>query len=133
MADALVASGMDKAGYTYIIVDEGWSSYRDHNGKITGNSRFPDMKALADYVHSKGLKIGIYSSPGPQVCGGYQGSYGHEEQDAKTFAAWGYDYLKYDWCGASFVYQRTPEELEGAYQKMGEALEKSGRPIVLSL
>ena len=100
MADALVASGMNKAGYTYIIVDEGWSSYRDANGKITGNARFPDMKALADYVHSKGLKIGIYSSPGPQVCGGYQGSYGHEEEDAQTFADWGYDYLKYDWCSA---------------------------------
>ena len=83
MADALVASGMNKAGYTYIIVDEGWSSYRDAHGKITGNARFPDMKALADYVHSKGLKIGIYSSPGPQVCGGYQGSYGHEEEDAR--------------------------------------------------
>jgi len=133
MADAMVSSGMAKAGYTYIIVDEGWSSGRDANGKITGNARFPDMKALADYVHSKGLKIGIYSSPGPQVCGGYQGSYGHEEEDAQTFADWGYDYLKYDWCGASFVYQRTPEELEGAYQKMGDALAKSGRSIVFSL
>ncbi len=133
MADALVSSGMAAAGYKYVIVDEGWSSSRDANGNITGNARFPDMKALADYVHSKGLKIGIYSSPGPRVCGGYQGSYGHEEQDAKTFADWGYDYLKYDWCGASFVYQRTPQELEGAYQKMGEALAKSGRPIVFSL
>jgi len=133
MADAMVSSGMGAAGYTYVIVDEGWSSSRDANGNITGNARFPDMKALADYVHSKGLKIGIYSSPGPHVCGGYQGSYGHEEQDARTFAAWGYDYLKYDWCGASYVYQRTPEDLEGAYQKMGEALAKSGRPIVFSL
>ena len=100
MADVLVSSGMSKVGYQYIIVDEGWSSYRDKNGNITGNTRFPDMRALADYVHSKGLKIGIYSSPGPQVCGGYQGSYGHEERDAKTFADWGYDYLKYDWCSA---------------------------------
>jgi alpha-galactosidase len=133
MADALVSSGMKDAGYTYIIVDEGWSSYRDKNGKITGNARFPDMKALADYVHSKGLKIGIYSSPGPQVCGGYQGSYGHEEEDAKTFADWGYDYLKYDWCSAFGIYQPTPADLEGAYQKMGEALAKTGRPIAYSL
>jgi len=124
---------MAKAGYTYIIVDEGWSSGRDANGKITGNARFPDMKALADYVHSKGLKIGIYSSPGPQVCGGYQGSYGHEEEDAQTFADWGYDYLKYDWCSAGGIYQSTWADLEGAYQKMGEALEKTRRPIVYSL
>jgi alpha-galactosidase len=133
MADAMVTGGMRDAGYTYIIVDEGWSSYRDKNGNITGNARFPDMKALAEYVHAKGLKIGIYSSPGPQVCGGYQGSYGHEEQDAKTFADWGYDYLKYDWCSAFGIYQPTPADLEGAYQKMGEALEKTGRPIVYSL
>lgn len=133
MADALVSSGMAAAGYKYVIVDEGWSSSRDANGNIVGNARFPDMKALADYVHSKGLKIGIYSSPGPQVCGGYQGSYGHEVEDAKTFAAWGYDYLKYDWCGASRVYQRNPADLEGAYQKMGEALANSGRPIAFSL
>ena len=132
MADAMVASGMDKAGYTYIIVDEGWSSYRDSNGKITGNARFPDMKALAAYVHSKGLKIGIYSSPGPQVCGGYQGSYGHEEEDAQTFADWGYDYLKYDWCSAFSIYQPTRADLEGAYQKMGQALAKTHRPIVFS-
>jgi alpha-galactosidase len=133
MADAMVSSGMAAAGYQYIIVDEGWSSSRDANGNIVGNARFPDMKALADYVHSKGLKIGIYSSPGAQVCGGYQGSYGHEEQDAKTFAAWGYDYLKYDWCGAGRIYQRTPADLEGAYQKMSQALAKSDRPIVYSL
>ena len=133
MADAMVSSGMSKAGYNYIIVDEGWSSGRDANGNITGNARFPDMKALADYVHSKGLKIGIYSSPGPQACGGYQGSYGHEEQDAKTFADWGYDYLKYDWCSASVVYQPTQADLEGAYQKMGEALQETKRPMVYSL
>jgi alpha-galactosidase len=133
MADAMVSSGMSKAGYTYIIVDEGWSSGRDANGNITGNARFPDMKALADYVHSKGLKIGIYSSPGPQACGGYQGSYGHEEQDAKTFAEWGYDYLKYDWCSASVVYQPIQTDLDGVYQRMGEALQETKRPIVYSL
>ena len=120
------------------MVDEGWTSGRDANGNIVGNGKFPNMKALADYVHSKGLKIGIYSSPGPQSCsgkmgGGYQGSYGHEEQDARTFAEWGYDYLKYDWCSAGSVYGSTREEERGAYQKMGEALLKTGRPMVYSL
>ena len=133
MADAMVSSGMAAVGYKYIIVDEGWSSSRDANGNIVGNARFPDMKALADYVHSKGLKIGIYSSPGPEVCGGYQGSYGHEEQDARTFADWGYDYLKYDWCSASRIYQSTPADLQGAYQKMSQAIAKTGRPMVFSL
>ncbi len=138
MADAMVSSGMAKAGYTYIVVDEGWTSGRDANGKIVGNGKFPNMKALAGYVHSKGLKIGIYSSPGPQSCsgrmgGGYQGSFGHEEEDATTFAEWGYDYLKYDWCSAGGVYSPTREDNQGAYQKMGDALLKTGRPIVYSL
>src|SRR5207249_11091380 len=93
--------------------------------------KFPDMKALADYVHSKGLKIGIYSSPGPNTCAGYEGSYGHEEQDARTYAAWGIDYLKYDWCGARNIY--TDQEMQAVYQEMGEALLKSGRPILYSL
>ena len=133
MADAMVSSGMSKVGYTYVVVDEGWSSSRDAKGNIIGNEKFPDMKRLADYVHSKGLKIGIYSSPGPQACGGYQGSYGHEVEDAMTFAAWGMDYLKYDWCSARRIYQPTREELQGAYQKMGDALLRTGRPIVYSL
>ena len=81
-----------------------WEAGRDANGNIQTNKKFPDMKALADYVHSKGLKLGIYSSPGPNTCAGYEGSYGHEEQDAKTYAAWGIDYLKYDWCGARNIY-----------------------------
>jgi alpha-galactosidase len=132
-ADAMVSSGMAAAGYKYIIVDEGWASSRDANGNITGNARFPDMKALAAYVHSKGLKIGIYSSPGPEVCGGYQGSYGHEEQDAKTFADWGYDYLKYDWCSAVRVYQPTQADLQGAYQKMSQAIAKTGHPMIFSM
>src|SRR5437016_10726354 len=89
------------------------------------------MKALADYVHGKGLKIGIYSSPGPNTCAGYEGSFGHEEQDAQTYAAWGIDYLKYDWCSARQVYQ--PSEMRAAYQKMHDALLKTGRPIVYSL
>ena len=89
------------------------------------------MKALADYVHARGLKLGIYSSPGPVTCGGYEGSYGHEEQDARTFAAWGIDYLKYDWCSAGRVYRDA--DLRPVYQKMGEALQRCGRPIVYSL
>jgi alpha-galactosidase len=89
------------------------------------------MRALADYVHSKGLKIGIYSSPGPRTCGGYPATYGHEEQDAKMFAAWGIDYLKYDWCSAGNIYKN--DALQPVYQKMGDALEASGRPIVYSL
>jgi alpha-galactosidase len=89
------------------------------------------MKALADYVHSKGLKIGIYSSPGPETCGGYGGSYGHEVQDAKTYADWGIDYLKYDWCSAFRIYKDS--EMRATYQKMGDALRASGRPIVYSL
>jgi alpha-galactosidase len=89
------------------------------------------MKALADYVHSKGLKLGIYSSPGPATCAGYVGSYGHETDDAKTFAEWGIDYLKYDWCGAGRIYKDS--EMQAVYQKMGDALRATGRPIVYSL
>ena len=132
-ADAIVASGMSKAGYVYINIDDTWQGGRDSNGNIITNTKFPDMKALADYVHSKGLKIGIYSSPGPQTCAGYEGSYGHEEQDAATYAAWGMDYLKYDLCSARRIYKPTAEDIRGLYQKMGDALARTGRPIVYSL
>jgi alpha-galactosidase len=130
-ADALVSSGMKAAGYEYVNIDEGWEGARDGLGNLMPNSKFPDMKALADYVHSKGLKIGIYSSPGPKACGGYEGSYGHEEQDAKMFASWSMDYLKYDWCTAGTVYERSqyPETL----RKMAVALAHTGRPIVYSI
>jgi alpha-galactosidase len=131
IADAMAKSGMKAAGYVYINIDDTWEGYRDAQGNITTNKKFPDMKALADYVHGKGLKLGIYSSPGPNTCAGYEGTYGHEEQDAKTFAAWGIDYLKYDWCGARTLY--TDEEMPAVYQKMGDALLKTGRPIVYSL
>jgi alpha-galactosidase len=131
IADAMVSSGMKDAGYLYVNLDDTWELGRDAKGNITTNSKFPNMKALADYVHSKGLKIGIYSSPGPKTCAGYEGSYGHEEQDAKTWAAWGIDYLKYDWCGAAQIYQTEDEQ--AVYQKMGDALLKTGRPIVYSL
>src|SRR6266566_432437 len=131
MADAMAANGMKDAGYVYVNIDDTWQGEREKNGNITTNKKFPDMKALADYVHSKGLNIVIYSSPGPNTCAGYEGSYGHEEQDAKTYAEWGIDYLKYDWCGARNLYK--DEEMPAVYQKMGDALRKVKRPIVYSL
>ncbi len=131
MADAMVGSGMRDAGYVYVNIDDTWEGVRDAQGNLQSNSKFPDMKALADYVHSKGLKIGIYSSPGPRTCGEYPATYGHEEQDAKTFAAWGFDYLKFDWCSAGNIYK--DDNLRPVYQKMGDALQATGRPIVYSL
>jgi alpha-galactosidase len=131
MADAMASNGMREAGYQYINIDDTWEGNRDAKGNITTNAKFPDMKALADYVHAKGLKLGIYSSPGPNTCAGYEGSHGHEVQDAKTFAAWGIDYLKYDWCGARNLY--TDDEMPAVYQIMGDALLATGRPIVYSL
>jgi len=128
-ADAMVSSGLKAAGYAYINIDDTWEGKRDSQGVIHPNEKFPDMKALADYVHAQGLKLGIYSSPAEKTCAGYEGSLGHEEQDAQTYAQWGIDYLKYDWC------QRggTREEMKAAYTKMHSALQKTGRPIVFSL
>jgi alpha-galactosidase len=131
IADAMVTSGMRDAGYTYVNIDDTWEGTRDAQGNIRPNRKFPDMKALAKYVHSKGLKLGIYSSPGPSTCGGYPASYGYEEQDAKTYASWGIDYLKYDWCSAGSIYKN--DQLQPVYQKMGRALEETKRPIVFSL
>jgi alpha-galactosidase len=131
IADAMVETGMRDAGYIYVNIDDTWQGTRDAQGNIRPNEKFPDMKALADYVHSKGLKIGIYSSPGPRTCAGYEGSFRHEEQDAKTYAAWGFDYLKYDWCSASEVYDY--HSMPAVYAKMGRALLATGRPIVFSL
>ena len=131
VADALVSSGMKDAGYVYVNIDDTWEGTRDANGNIQSNSKFPDMKALADYVHSKGLKLGIYSSPGPKTCAGYEGSYLHEAQDAKTWASWGIDYVKYDWCSASVMFKSEDEH--AVYQIMGDALRTTGRPIVFSL
>jgi alpha-galactosidase len=130
-ADAMASNGMKAAGYEYINIDDTWEAGRDAQGNILTNSKFPDMKALADYVHSKGLKLGIYSSPGPKTCADYEGSFKHEEQDAKTYAAWGIDYLKYDWCSAPAVYDY--HSMRAAYAKMGSALLATGRPIVYSL
>jgi len=131
MADAMVSSGMKNAGYIYVNIDDTWEGVRDANGVLSTNHKFPDMKALADYVHSKGLKIGIYSGPGPRTCGLYPASYGYEEQDAKMYASWGIDYLKYDWCSAGSIYKN--DKLQPVYQKMGDALHATGRPIVYSL
>lgn len=148
IADAMVSSGMRDAGYEYINIDDFWEAEnRDSLGNIQSDpERFPDMKALADYVHSKGLKLGIYSTPGNLTCGLQIGSYGHEEQDAKTFAEWGIDYLKYDWCGAGWSTSGNPRkpgnpaglglpdaEMPALYKLMGDALKATGRPIVYSI
>jgi alpha-galactosidase len=141
-ADQIVATGMKDAGYTYVNIDDTWEGERDANGVIHTNSKFPDMKALADYVHSKGLKIGIYSGPGTKTCAGFAASLGHEEQDAKTYADWGIDYLKYDLCsfGGDVMQKQAPNDkaaqmklMTDAYVKMGKALKSTGRPIVFSL
>ena len=138
-AEAMVSSGMRDAGYTYINIDDTWEGGRDADGKIQTNSKFPDMKALADFVHSKGLKLGIYSSPGAKTCAKFEGSYGHEVQDAQTYAAWGIDYLKYDLCGLNEVMKAAPSPeaahqiMFDAYVKMRDALRSTGRPIVYSL
>ncbi len=128
-ADAIVANGMKAAGYVYVNVDDCWQGKRDEKGVLHPNEKFPDMKALADYVHSKGLKVGIYSSPGPKTCARYEGSFGHEEQDARMYADWGMDYLKYDYCS----FRGDVNAQIAAYVKMHDALVKTGRPIVFSL
>jgi alpha-galactosidase len=141
-ADVLVSTGMKDAGYIYVNIDDTWEAQRDASGVLHTNSKFPDMKALADYVHSKGLKIGIYSGPGPKTCGGYTASLGHEEQDAQMYASWGIDYLKYDLCSfnEAVMQKKAPHDkaaqmrlMFAAYDKMGKALKATGRPIVFSL
>jgi alpha-galactosidase len=132
IADAMVASGLRDAGYRYINIDDGWQGERDADGVLQPNAHFPDMRALADYVHARGLKLGIYSSPGPKTCAGYAGSYGHVEQDARTWAGWGIDYVKYDLCSGEGIF-RAPDQVRRAYLAMGQALRATGRPIVYSL
>ncbi|MES2391605.1 MAG: glycoside hydrolase family 27 protein [Acidobacteriota bacterium] len=139
MADAMVSSGMRELGYTYVNIDDTWQGERDAQGVLHPNARFPDMKALADYVHSKGLKFGIYSSPGALTCDKLPGSYQFEEQDAKMYAAWGVDYVKYDLCGFRAVMKAagSPEAahqaMVDAYAKMHKAILATGRPMVYSL
>ncbi|MGM9490437.1 glycoside hydrolase family 27 protein [Ideonella sp. YS5] len=128
-ADAMAASGMKDAGYQYIVIDDCWQNSRDAEGNIVADpERFPSgIKALADYVHSKGLKFGLYSDAGALTCGGRPGSAGREFQDARQYAKWGVDYLKYDWCHTG------PRNAEAAYTIMAKALRESGRDIVLSI
>lgn len=158
-ADYLISTGLAAHGYRYVCLGDAWQGTRDDAGNLRPNRRFPDMRALADYVHSKGLQFGLYSAATPQTCSGYAGSAGHEAQDARTFAAWGIDYLTYDWCpdaGADkpatestgigmamgdsslgvYAPQRLPSataaEMEPAFARMGDALDKSGRDIVFA-
>lgn len=158
-ADIMIRSGMADVGYQYVNIDDCWMNSPKHNdpkrvgplrddqGNLIPNIYFPDMSALTDYIHSKGLKAGIYTSPGPLTCGGFAGSFQHEEQDALQFAAWGFDFLKYDWCSYGKVAQ-SPDDpripvpinekitLEGyqyPYKLMGEILKKQNRDIVFNL
>ena len=128
-ADAMVKSGMKDAGYQYVVIDDCWQVSRDENGNIFADpQRFPSgIKALADYIHSQGLKFGIYSDAGSKTCAGRPGALGHEYQDARQYAAWGVDYLKFDWCNT------TTQDAKAAYALMRKALDASGRPIVLSI
>ncbi len=131
-AEGLDETGLRAAGYVTVEIDDGWQGTRDANGALRGNEKFPDMKALGDYIHSKRLKFGLQASAAPKSCGGFEGSYGHEAEDAKSFAAWGVDYLVYDGCGADAIYASQAEQ-QAAYQKMGEALRASGREIIFGM
>jgi alpha-galactosidase len=148
-ADAMVKSGLIDHGWTYINVDDCWEvranrpadERRDMDGNIKTNAKFPDMKAMADYIHSKGLRAGLYSSPGPSTCGGFTASYKFEEKDAAQYAAWGFDYLKYDWCSYGGIASQIrksatrPTELEifqQPYIVMRDALAKQNRDILFS-
>ena len=145
-AAAMATSGLIDHGWMYINIDDCWmikpdattpdvaGTPRDSSGMINSNGKFPDMKALASYVHSLGLKLGIYSSPGPLTCAGFTASYGHEASDAQRFAGWGIDYLKYDWCSyGGIAKDRTLPELKKPYAVMRAALNNAGRDIVFSL
>ena len=147
--DRMISNGMADAGYQYVNVDGCWQGQRDASGNLSGNKRFPDMKALADYIHGKGLKAGLYTSPGPTDCAGYTGAYQHEAQDAKQFADWGFDFLKYDWCSYGHIasggratdknipnYNDAAPTLEAykrPYKLMGGMLKKQNRDIVFNL
>jgi alpha-galactosidase len=145
-AEAMASSGLTDHGYTYINIDDGWDvklgssdpvlggQPRDAAGNLRPNKNFPDMKALCDAVHRLGLKIGIYISPGPATCADYAGSWGHEDQDARQFASWGFDFLKYDWCSYGQVApDKSLDSLKKPYLLMRAALDKTGRDIVYNL
>ena len=144
-ADAMVSSGLINHGWTYINIDDFWEvnrntqdptlkgPQRDTNGYIIPNPRFPDMKGLAEYVHAKGLRIGLYSSPGPWTCGGCVASWQHEEQDAQSYGQWGFDYLKYDWCSYGQIARNpTLPDRQKPYSVMRAALDKVNRDILFS-
>lgn len=150
-ADVMVSSGMADVGYQYVSIDDCWMNaepdakrtpdplrrglFRDAQGNILPNQHFPDMNAMTDYIHAKGLKAGIYTSPGPLTCAGYAGAYEHEAQDAKQFADWGFDFLKYDWCSYGRVVKgdKSLETLKKPYKLMGDILKQQKRDIVLNL
>jgi len=145
-ADALVSSGLADHGWSYINIDDCWAvkpgdadprlsgPERDAKGSIRTNQKFPDMKALCDYIHAKGLKAGIYSSPGALTCAGYAAAYQYELQDARQFAEWGFDYLKYDWCSYGRIARdESLTELQKPYQVMRRALDRVDRDIIFSL
>lgn len=134
-ADAFIKSGLAAHGFEYVCIDDGWMGRRDAAGVLQPNEKFPDMKGLTTYVHDLGLKVGIYSSPGATTCQGLPGSLGHEEIDAKTWAAWGIDYLKHDWCGYSRVtaWDAPLAEHKKPYALMRSALDATGRDFVYSL
>jgi alpha-galactosidase len=135
-AQAMVDKGLANHGWMYMNIDDGWEApNRADNGEIVANEKFTDMKGLGDYLHNKGLRFGIYSSPGPTTCGGYLGSYQHELQDAVTYAKWGIDYLKYDWCSYSSIAPResTLDDAQKPYIVMRDALKQQPRDIVYSL
>jgi len=145
-ADAMISSGMADYGYQFIDIDDAWERKpgsdvpelmgptRDKDGAIFSNGRFPDMKALTDYVHSYGLKAGIYSSPGPLTCAKFEGSYGHEAADAQRISQWGFDLLKYDMCSyAAILKDRSVPELEKPYIEMGMLLHDLNRDVVMNL
>lgn len=125
-ADLLVSSGLADHGYNYINIDDCWQGSRNAQGEITSNQNFPDMKDLADYIHSKGLKIGIYTSPGAKTCQKYEGSKGHEEQDLLTYSKWEMDFVKYDWCSFRGDYVAP-------YLLMGDLIDQAPRAMVYSL
>lgn len=146
-ADIMITSGMADVGYQYVNIDDCWMNaeknqdplrngpFRDADGNLIPNPYFPDMKGLADYIHGKGLKAGLYTSPGPKTCAGFAGAWQHEARDAKQFAEWGYDFLKYDWCSYREVAPRPPtlDDMKKPYVLMGDLLRQQPRDIVFNL
>ena len=148
-ADVMVSGGMADVGYQYVNIDDCWMNaetqndllrvgpHRDEHGALLPNKHFPDMKALANYIHSQGLKAGLYTSPGPRTCGGFAGAWQHEAQDAKLFADWGFDFLKYDWCSYGEIAAKDPDpelvKFKKPYTLMGNLLKQQKRDFVFNL